>query len=193
VAELIHAAQGFCKYGEDKGLLTPGGLRFAISERKALAKQLDDAGVSQQKIATLLGVSPQTINYDLNGRPPQSGEKSPQSGETEEDEDLPPVNGKEPDGDYAYDGPSEEEAEEEAEEEGEADDEPPQEATAANCRTAYLIRTNQSIRLAEECRQLLKELRKKSVRIRRQDEIVNAATAASHIWATLVEEMEELI
>jgi DNA-binding CsgD family transcriptional regulator len=66
-AELITVAKGFCDYGEGKGLLTPDGLKFAITKRKEVVRQLSEAGTSQREIASLLGVNASTVNRDLNG------------------------------------------------------------------------------------------------------------------------------
>lgn len=68
-ADLINVARGFCDYGEGKGLITPDGLKFAITRRKEVVKQLADAGMSQRDIASTLGVGATTVNRDLNGAP----------------------------------------------------------------------------------------------------------------------------
>jgi transcriptional regulator with XRE-family HTH domain len=92
VADLLGVARGFCDYGEEKGLLTPDGLKFAVTKRKEVVKQLADAGKSQREIAELVGVSAQQINRDLNGRKPSpkvtaSVTKGDTTPETEPQED----------------------------------------------------------------------------------------------------------
>jgi hypothetical protein len=91
VADLLGVARGFCDYGEEKGLLTPDGLKFAVTKRKEIVKQLADAGKSCREIAELVGVGKSTIDRDLNGSVPKRDKPAPnrdtETIEADDDED----------------------------------------------------------------------------------------------------------
>jgi transcriptional regulator with XRE-family HTH domain len=174
-ADLIMVARGFCEYGEDKGLLTPDGLRFAISNRKELARQLEQAGVSRSKIASLLGVSPATISYDLNGRPSQSEEKPSQSEEREPEDNW-----------------SDDDSGLESDESDEVEDQENDESVdPKNYRTSYLLRANIAMEGALDCAELFNKIRQFSQRIRNRGELIQAARDAEKAWGRLASAIEE--
>jgi transcriptional regulator with XRE-family HTH domain len=175
-ADLIMVAKGFCEYGQDKGLLTPDGLRFAISNRQELARQLNQAGISQGKIAALLGVSQQTISYDLNGRPPQSGKELPQSGdpetfEADEDELEDGWHDANPDLDEA--------------------DEPEEDIKPDHYRAAYSMRCADALAYAKDCESIVKGLRESVKRLRGKDDLTSMARTTADAWNQLVKLMED--
>jgi hypothetical protein len=62
---MIAAMSAQVRHLVDVGLVEPHKLRLTIEARRDKAKQLTDAGMSQQEIAATLGVNQSTISRDL--------------------------------------------------------------------------------------------------------------------------------
>jgi hypothetical protein len=67
VAAHILNAKGFLDYGVKRGLTSHEDVRLTITKRVEVAKALRGQGMSERKIAKVIGVSRSAIHRDLGG------------------------------------------------------------------------------------------------------------------------------